>query len=109
MVGRPKKYKTEEERLKARKESTKRWRQRQAEVYHALRFQILDMLGGKCKCGEQRYVCLDLHHTEGIGENRWSRKKKWEKSRIFYKWMKEGIPDDIQLLCANCHRVEHST
>lgn len=58
----------------------------------------------KCKrCGESRSECLDFHHNEG---------KDFTISRLVVRKasiakLKEAIAK-CDVLCANCHRVEHN-
>lgn len=60
----------------------------------------------KCeKCGEDHPACLDFHHTEEkqAGVNELVSRKNTSKRRI-----KEEI-SKCEVLCANCHRKEHSS
>ena len=54
-------------------------------------------------CGESRAPCLDFHHTE--------EKDGTLASVIARGWSIERIEREIAkcvVLCANCHRMEHS-
>ena len=52
---------------------------------------VIELFGGKCQeCGDSE--CLQVHHVRYIPEL-----KPWQ-----YK-----NPDDIAVLCENCHRREH--
>jgi len=55
------------------------------------------------KCGENRIICLDFHHRD-------PNEKEGNLSFIIYSWSKKRILAEIakcDVLCANCHRVEH--
>jgi hypothetical protein len=65
------------------------------------------MLGAKCSiCGYDKCLsALEFHHIEG--------KKDYDASRGFLSLPKKKILEDIKnhlviLLCANCHREQHS-
>ena len=64
---------------------------------------IMDSLGGKCtQCGITDYRCLDIHHIDPSLKNRPTdgiyimsrRLKDWDKNK-----------GNLELLCANCHRI----
>ena len=60
----------------------------------------------KCeKCGEEHPACLDFHHTskKKAGVTELVSRKNTSKKRI-----KEEI-EKCMVLCANCHRKEHSS
>lgn len=53
-------------------------------------------------CGEDRSVCLDFHHT--------GQKDKNVSEMVRDGYGRQRIKDEIEkceVLCANCHRVEH--
>lgn len=78
-----------------------------------LKHWAVDKLGRKCsKCGlVSEFDCIyDFHHLE---ENSWSKGFQRSASNLrvkeLLKWKRvDKIPEDIKLLCANCHRIEHS-
>jgi hypothetical protein len=57
-------------------------------------------------CGEERNPCLDFHHRD-------KDEKSMEVSSMPNQgYGKEAIVEEIEkcdIICANCHRVEHST
>ena len=66
--------------------------------------------GGKCLfCGEDRPEALVFHRVNGHGkEHRDAAGGTTENG--FYKWLVDNdFPDDIVLLCANCHLILHRT
>lgn len=65
--------------------------------------EIIKTLGGKCvKCGNDDVRVLDIHHKNGKLKKRppklhytmWNRLKEWEENM-----------GNLELLCANCHRI----
>lgn len=69
------------------------------------KLKAIALLGGKCKrCGFDKHpAALEFHHTDPTI-------KKFEIGMVANKsW--ESIKEEIlkcELLCANCHRIEHS-
>lgn len=62
--------------------------------------------GGKCvQCGyDEHYAALDFHHR-----NPEEKDVSWNKLRL-RSWDKIKLElDKCDLLCANCHRIIHST
>lgn len=93
-------YSREDIIIKNRGKSTK-WNQE-------LKHWAIEKLGRKCMgCGRVFDNCVyDFHHSKGNGKI-WNEKTSIRMSMIC-QWKKIGeIPDDIILLCANCHRIEH--
>jgi hypothetical protein len=90
-------------------------RVREREKRRELKKWVVDKLGRKCAdCGlVSEYDCLyDLHHINE--EESWARRGRkenhisWFMSRELKRWQKENkIPESIQLLCSNCHRIRH--
>jgi len=82
------------------------------EYLRKLKKWAVDKLGGRCsKCGlVSEYDCVyDFHHLE---ENSWIKEKRPSNMRTkeLIKWRRaDNIPDDVILLCANCHRIETSS
>ena len=56
-------------------------------------------------CGMDRWECLDFHHTDP------SNKKMSVNHLVKGRYRTEVIQEEIdkcQVLCANCHRIEHA-
>lgn len=67
------------------------------------RIALVKYKGGKCiKCGLAILVVLDFHHRN-------SEEKDFTISKVKRGWkaLKKEV-DKCDLMCANCHRVEHS-
>jgi hypothetical protein len=70
--------------------------------------EFVDLLGGSCMCGEQRLPALQFHHRSG-------EDKSFEIStavRNRNAFTIEELEIELakcDLLCANCHAVEHCT
>lgn len=63
---------------------------------------IIKKLGGKCvKCGNDDIRVLDINHKDPEVKHRYSNGYTWQ--RRLKDW-EENI-DDIEILCANCHRI----
>lgn len=74
----------------------KRWKQRKTD---AIKYK-----GGKCqRCGfDRHYSALVFHHTNSVEkEANWNKIRLWSWGRV----LKEL--DKCELLCANCHAIEH--
>ena len=78
----------------------------QKKYYQGLVLAAQSGYGGKCLfCGEDRPETLVFHHVNGGGAE---HRKKAGGSAGFQKWLIENnFPDDIVLLCANCHLILH--
>lgn len=68
------------------------------------KLKVIEYKGGKCEhCGfKGPSVCFDLHHVDP--------KQKDKKFAAYLNWTWERIKKEVdkcQLLCSNCHRVEH--
>ena len=65
----------------------------------------VDKLGRRCiDCGLiSQYDCVyDFHHE---GEDSWKRDSTAKAYQLLL-WKKlDKIPDDIKLICSNCHRI----
>lgn len=62
--------------------------------------EIITSKGGKCEiCGFSNTLALELHHING--------KEKGEKSQK--KLISSYPKDELQLVCANCHKIIHRT
>jgi hypothetical protein len=72
----------------------------------ALKQRVFNHYGLRCsRCGFDDLRCLHLHHTNGDGKrHRFGYGSTYSYMRI----EKEGYPDRIITLCANCHAIEHS-
>jgi hypothetical protein len=66
------------------------------------KLEIIKKLGGKCRqCGETDFRVLDINHIDRIKKNiPPKRSYSWE-FRI-KDWLNNM--DNLELLCANCHR-----
>ena len=67
---------------------------------------LLKILGEKCiVCGEKNECCLDIHHKNGEKENS-SYLRKTSSIKRYKEYVK--TPENLVLLCANCHRKLHN-
>jgi hypothetical protein len=62
--------------------------------------------GGECLfCGEDRPEVLVFHHVNEDGKE---HRKRIKNAQEFYVWIIDNnFPDDLILLCANCHMYLH--
>lgn len=60
--------------------------------------------GNRCKCcGERNWLYLTLDHILSNGKQQRSESNT-KGGLMFFRWViKQGFPDDLQILCANCH------
>lgn len=82
--------------------------------YQELRKQVFEHYGNKCACcGESEPLFLTLDHinNDGANQRRALAKQLGRKAdyrsmagkRMYYRFVKYGFPDDLQLLCSNCN------
>lgn len=66
----------------------------------ALRLLALERLGGKCaSCGEADHDVLEIDHINPIH----GQLQRHNSNEIYYQLI-DGSNENLQLLCANCHR-----
>jgi hypothetical protein len=81
--------------------------------------KVIKAYGGKCFCcgeSEPSFLCIDhinddgASHRELIGYGRTTDgRRKVGSGSIMYAWLvKNGFPEDFQLLCANCNMAKQS-
>jgi hypothetical protein len=69
--------------------------------YWNRKFEIIEKLGGKCsKCGNTDVRVLDLNH---IDRRLKTRVKHYSWTKRLGQW--ENDKENLELLCANCHRI----
>ena len=71
-----------------------------------LRLTAIEVYGGKCnRCPAALPACLDFHHVHGVGS--YFRGAFGPKRHLLdvIKRVNTGV---YELLCANCHRIEHA-
>ena len=57
------------------------------------------------RCGMDRWECLDFHHPDR--ENKFMSINELVKGRYRLEVIQEEI-DKCEVICANCHRIEHA-
>lgn len=73
-----------------------------------LREQVVEYLGKKCsRCGFNKRPALEVHHRDGGGEKEKYNTGGSSHQDKFYRSVLAGDRPDIELICANCHRIEH--
>jgi len=82
---------------------TKHWRTWNR---YETKLKLIDMLGGVCKKCKQSFhpAAFDFHHLD-------PSKKEFSITTAFQNMSFEKIYQEVQkciLLCANCHRIEHT-
>jgi ribosomal protein L37E len=72
---------------------------------HALaRLKILEHYGNKCTCcGETNSKYLQIDHINNDGNVQRKAEPNVRGSRLLKRYIKNGYPTDLQVLCANCH------
>ena len=82
---------------------------RSALLRRARKHQIIVAMGGACwKCGEDREPCLSLHHRWPALKTRSHNTENgalWRKAITIATWAEVWLCD---LLCHNCHALEHA-
>ncbi len=105
------------------KEESKKWRKANREydnqrsaLYHRRqmwywRRALSNLLGGKCeRCGYDDERTFQFHHRYGDGNAHRKLESRGRGNSSYYKGMVDKVKKDpkyIELLCANCHVVEH--
>jgi hypothetical protein len=72
------------------------------------RLKLIEAYGGHCICcGETEPKFLELDHVDGGGGKH--RKQIGAGAEPLYRWcVKNGFPNTLQLICANCHNAKSS-
>ena len=67
------------------------------------KLRIIKKLGGKCsKCGIDDVRVLDINHKDMAWKGR------LKSLNLFFRmkdWLKNLAKNNLELLCANCHRI----
>lgn len=79
---------------------------RQRRANRKMRKAVLMEYGGKCtRCGDDNLCHLELHHIGNDGSV--MRKEHGSGNGFFYWLRKNGFPNIVEILCANCHAETH--
>lgn len=84
-----------------------------ADYWAKMRGKAIAVYGGACAlCGFSDHRALDFHHMNLDGNTRREGQKggtkgNAESRRIMLHATRHGRLPDIELLCANCHRIQH--
>lgn len=100
-----KRYATDPEYANQIKDGARKYR-------HKMRYLAMLALGGVCvQCGYDNPRALEFDHVNNDGsKDRRSGTKSDSYNRVqIHKAIAAGERDDIQLLCANCHRIKTFT
>lgn len=77
--------------------------------YARRRAAIMDRLGGACThCQFSNPRALEVHHRDG-GGNAERERLGWRYHLRLFKLPTDELRRDFELLCANCHAIEHSS
>jgi hypothetical protein len=72
------------------------------------RIQVIEAYGGRCNCPGCHVVhaeLLTVDHVNGDGAEH--RRSLGKSTRDMYWWIvKNGFPDDFQLLCGSCNMAK---
>lgn len=69
------------------------------------RLALIDELGGKCACcSESTYEFLEIDHINNNG----GQYRKTLRKRVLEPSHLRGHIEELQVLCANCHRAKSS-
>jgi hypothetical protein len=74
------------------------------------KWELAKLLGGKCaKCGETDLRVLCFHHKlGGMGSDRWRCMSREQRYAQIREIIEAGRPEDIEILCMNCHTKDFS-
>lgn len=73
-----------------------------------VRIKAMDRYGRACaRCGFSDHRALQFHHINGDGKE--DRKRLRTPFHLCQEIVRNGVRGDIELLCANCHTIEHYT
>jgi hypothetical protein len=71
------------------------------------RARLLAAYGGRCACcGESTPEFLTLDHIHGIPDHHRRNGKRISGTLLYSLVLREGCPDDYQLLCWNCNAAK---
>lgn len=77
--------------------------ERTNEAKKQMRYNAIAALGGACNCCGERWIYyLDIDHINNDGNTDRASTGRW----AFYKSIIEGLRDDVQVLCGNCHNAK---
>lgn len=81
---------------------------KQKQGYHEARVACLTAYGGQCRCcGETNHKYLQLDHVGNDGAAHRREIANGTRGGSNYQWaFRNGFPDRLQLLCANCHQAK---
>lgn len=69
-----------------------------------IKFKVISHYGGKChSCGELNIDFLTLDHINNDGHVDRKLNKSGSGTAYYRKLIKQNYPNNIQILCANCH------
>lgn len=74
---------------------------------------VFNHYGNKCiQCTENRLPCLELDHINNDGadhrESLGLHRHNGGGTKFYRKLINTGFPEDLQILCANCHALKHA-
>jgi len=96
---------------RVKEEKREQWRTSSKLSRIRAKCRVLEHYGGECNCcGEERIEFLTIDHIEGGGNSH--RKEIFgnqnQSGSRFYRWIiKQGYPNDYQVLCWNCNTAKH--
>jgi len=95
-------------RAKNRTEYNRKEAARHRRLMRAARRKVVALLGGKCKrCGFDDERAFQIHHRKGDGGRHRAGKGYTVSYYNALLKMMAADADAVELLCANCHAIEH--
>lgn len=86
------------------RERNRIWRRNKTNI---LRKEAIEAYGGKCVwCGDSREEVLHFDHVNNDGYIHRKQEKVGCAADIYIWAKRNGYPDRLQLLCANCHNMK---
>lgn len=76
---------------------------------HNGKMETLSHYGGSCAdCGESDHVVLEFHHINGLTKSERVKRRSGQTGvNLSLQLKRDGYPEDIAVLCSNCHTRRH--
>lgn len=92
-----------------RKNNPRKYQLKDSERNQIIKRRVISHYSGgtpKCKrCGIEDLRCLEIDHMSNNGSK--DRRRNLTGNSMYYYLIREGYPEDFQILCRNCNWIKH--